>query len=213
MGRLGACSPAWEIRTASLIADTSTWSCPTTLAAKDSSIYTKPSVSTPDQSKEQEKKRTHIVPLHLQQILHRNPCSLRHHPRNIVRRHPIMEHRQRRLLIPIHLVPSAGSWCCSSGMVENRRREAGSNCPCRCATFNRCLASSSLRLTSLILSSRALSTQNPSQSRIFVPISGPLTSLPHPSQSSSLFPLLLQLLLDFVPPLHAKGVTFVLQAL
>jgi hypothetical protein len=42
-GRLGACSPAREIRTASLIADT-TWSCPTTLAARDSSIYTKPSV-------------------------------------------------------------------------------------------------------------------------------------------------------------------------
>ena len=44
-----------------------------------------------------------LIPLPLQQILHRNPRSLGHHPRDIIRRHPIMEHRQRRLLIPIRL--------------------------------------------------------------------------------------------------------------
>ena len=45
-----------------------------------------------------------LIPLPLQQVPHRNPCSLRHHPQNIVRRHPIMEHRRQRLLIPIRLV-------------------------------------------------------------------------------------------------------------
>ena len=59
--------------------------------------------------KRNKKKKTahmnQLVPLPLQQILHRNPCSLRHHPRNIIRRHPIMKHRQRRLLIPIRLIP------------------------------------------------------------------------------------------------------------
>ena len=99
----------------------------------------------------------------------------------------------------------------SSGMAENRRGEASSNWPSRCATPNWCLASSP-RLTSSILSSRALATQNPSQSQIRSDL-GPLTSLPNPSQSSSIFPLLLQLLLDFVPPLHAEGVTSVLQTL
>jgi hypothetical protein len=57
------------------------------------------------------KKTTHmnqLIPLPFQQVLHRNPCSLRHHPRNIVRRHPIMKHRQRRLLIPIRLVSLRG---------------------------------------------------------------------------------------------------------
>ena len=54
------------------------------------------------------RKTTHmnqLIPLPLQQILHRDPSSLRYHPRDIVGRHPIMEHRQRRLLIPIRLVP------------------------------------------------------------------------------------------------------------
>ena len=91
-GRLGACSPAREIRTASLIADT-TWSCPTTLAARDSSIYTKPSVKPGSTKGTRKRKTTHmnqLIPLPLQQILNWNPCSLRHHPRNIVRRHPIM---------------------------------------------------------------------------------------------------------------------------
>ena len=46
-----------------------------------------------------------LTPLPLQQILHRDPCSLCHHPRNIVQCHPVMEHRQRRLLIPIRLAP------------------------------------------------------------------------------------------------------------
>ena len=37
-GRVGACSPARDMRTASLIAPT-TWSCPTTRARNESSIY------------------------------------------------------------------------------------------------------------------------------------------------------------------------------
>ena len=46
MGRLGDCSPAREIRTAWLIANSNTtWSCPTTLAARDSSTHTKASVN------------------------------------------------------------------------------------------------------------------------------------------------------------------------
>jgi len=120
-----------------------------------------------------------------------------------------MRHRQRRLLA---WSPSAGSWRCSSGMVKSRRREASSNWPCHSATSNWCLASCSLHLMSLILSSRALSTQNPSQSREFVLISVLLTSLADLSQSCSIFPLVLQFPLDVVPPLHAEGVTFVLQA-
>jgi len=96
-GRLGACRPAREIRTASLI------------AVKDSSIYTQSSVN-PRSIKGTRKQRTwtnlSLPPFN--EFWHRNPCSLRHHPRNIVRRHPIIEHRQRRLLIPIRPVPLRG---------------------------------------------------------------------------------------------------------
>ena len=141
-----------------------------------------------------------LIPLPLQQILHRNPCSLRHHPQNIVRRHPIWS-------IPngdwplFAWSPSAGSWRCSSGIVEKCMHEASSNC----ATSNWCLASSSLRLAPLILSSRGLSTQNPSQFE-FVVISV------HSPVCQTLVKTA-QLLLDLVPPLHAEGVIFVFQAL
>ena len=121
------------------------------------------------------------------------------------------QEKENKACEPTYPSPPSTNSRDSSGMAENHRGEVSLNWPSCCATPNWCLASSP-HLTALILSSRALATQNPSQSQICSDL-GPLTSLPDPSQSSSIFPLLLQLLLDFVPPLHAEGVTSVLQAL
>jgi hypothetical protein len=79
VGRLGACSPALDIRTASLTAAT-TWSWPTTRCCSACSIYHRTTNEPDDPTKNKRKITTYmhkLVPLPLQQILHRDarrPC-------------------------------------------------------------------------------------------------------------------------------------------
>ena len=85
--------------------------------------------------------------------------------------------------------PCAGSWYCRSGMVENHRHEVSLNWPHHCAMSNWCMASSSLHLMSLILSSQALSTQNLSQScrLVLILVHSPVCQSLVKTTASSLF--------------------------
>jgi len=98
-GRLGACRPAREIRTASLIACT-TWSCPTTRLLKASSIFKvissgqregstgdlhEPTFPSPERSISATSMVTDSLlsyPLH--QVLNRNPSRLCNNPCDII---------------------------------------------------------------------------------------------------------------------------------
>jgi hypothetical protein len=122
-----------------------------------------------------------------------------------------MEHRQRRLLIPIRLVTLRGKL--GNGIEPQARGElelALSLCYVQLVLG---FFQSTLDVFYLVQPS-FFYTEPESVSQIRSDLD-PLTSLPDFSQSSlsSTFPLLLQLLLDFVLPLHAEGVTFVLQTI